>query len=75
MNKEDVVISVRIPAKLKKQIEELSKATERPKSYFVKKALEAYFEDVADYTVALDRFTDKKSKYLSTEEVKKIPGI
>ncbi len=60
MSEEDVVISVRIPAKLKKQLEELSKATGQSKSYFVKKALEAYFGDVADYTVALDRFTDKK---------------
>ncbi len=75
MSEEDVVISVRIPAKLKKQLEELSKATGQSKSYFVKKALKAYFEDAVDYTVALDRFTDKKSKYLSTKEVKKVPGL
>ena len=75
MNKNEVVLSVRIPAELKKQIDEVAKITERPKSYFVKKALETYFEDVADYAEALDRYTEKNAKYLSTEEVKKRIGL
>jgi RHH-type rel operon transcriptional repressor/antitoxin RelB len=75
MNKNEVVLSVRIPAELKKQIDEIAKITERPKSYFVKKALESYFEDIADYAEALDRYTEKNARYLSTEEVKKQIGL
>ncbi len=75
MAKKESVLSVRIPESLKKQIEEVARVTERPKSYFVKKALEVYFEEISDYAIALDRYSDKKAKYLSTEEVKKQLGL
>ncbi|MCD6427325.1 MAG: ribbon-helix-helix protein, CopG family [Caldisericaceae bacterium] len=75
MKRKESVLSVRLPESLKEQIEKIAKATERPKSYFVKKALEMYLEEISDYAIALDRYTDKDAEYLTTEEVKREIGV
>lgn len=69
------VLSFRIPEEMEKKLEELSKRTEKPKSYFIRKALEEYLEDIEDYADALDRYTRANAEYLTTEEVKKSLGI
>jgi RHH-type rel operon transcriptional repressor/antitoxin RelB len=75
MKRKESVLSVRLPESLKEQIEKIAKATERPKSYFVRKALEMYLEEISDYAIALDRYTDKDAEYLTTEEVKREIGV
>ena len=52
-------ISVRLADKTAKALDELSKATDRTKTYFIEKALESYLAEHADYRVALDRLMDK----------------
>jgi len=51
-------ISVRLPEKLANALEQISKETERPKSFHIQKALEMYFEERADLHIALDRLND-----------------
>jgi RHH-type rel operon transcriptional repressor/antitoxin RelB len=45
--------------------------TDRPKTYFVEKALESYLADYADYQIALDRLRDKDDPVISSAELKK----
>jgi RHH-type rel operon transcriptional repressor/antitoxin RelB len=47
-------ISVRIPDQLASKLTEISKETERPKSFHIQKALEAYLTELADIQVAID---------------------
>ena len=67
-------ISVRLPDKTARALEKLSKMTDRPKTYFVEKALESYLAEYADYQIALDRLRDEDDPVISSAELKKRIG-
>ncbi len=69
-----VSVSVRLPGSTAKALDELASATERSKTYLIRKALEAYLEDYADYQVALDRLRDKDDPVISATELRKRLG-
>jgi RHH-type rel operon transcriptional repressor/antitoxin RelB len=64
-------ISVRVPDELTSRLSEIAQETERPKSFQVQKALEAYLADLADLQVAYDRLTDTTDSVISFEEMRK----
>jgi RHH-type transcriptional regulator, rel operon repressor / antitoxin RelB len=64
-------ISVRLDDETARALEELAKATDRPKTYFVEKALESYLAEYADYQVALDRLRDKDDLIVSSADMRK----
>lgn len=64
-------VSVRLPNGTAKALEKLAKQTDRPKTYFIEKALESYLEEYADYQVALDRLRDKDDPVISSAELRK----
>ncbi len=68
-------ISVRLPEALAKQLTGIAKETERPRSFIIQKALEAYIEDVADLQIALDRLHDTSDPILSAKEMRKSLGL
>jgi RHH-type transcriptional regulator, rel operon repressor / antitoxin RelB len=68
-------ISVRLPKELSERLDNIAKETERPRSYIVQKALEAYLEDYADLQVALDRLHDKTDAVISGKEPRKNLGM
>jgi RHH-type rel operon transcriptional repressor/antitoxin RelB len=67
-------LSVRLPDRTARALEKLSKMTDRPKTYFVEKALESYLAEYADYQIALDRLRDKDDPVISSAELKKRIG-
>lgn len=68
-------ISVRIPDELASKLSEIAKETERPKSFHIQKALEAYFEDLADLQIALDRLFDRADPVVSMNDMRKEIGL
>jgi RHH-type rel operon transcriptional repressor/antitoxin RelB len=64
-------ISIRIPDDLASKLAEISKETERPKSFHVQKALEAYLSELADLQIAIDRLRDSSDPVLSIEDMRK----
>lgn len=64
-------VSVRLADQTAKELEELAKATDRPKTYFIEKALESYLAEYADYQIALDRLRDKDDPIVSRAELRK----
>ncbi len=68
-------ISIRIPENLASQLCLIAKETERPFSFLIKKAIEAYLQDYADIQVALDRLHDKKDPVISSHEMRKSLGV
>lgn len=64
-------VSIRIPDKLASKLDEISKETERPKSFHVQKALEAYLADLADLQIAIDRLHDASDAILTIEDMRK----
>ena len=68
-------ISVRIPDKLASKLSEIAKETERPKSFHIQKALEAYLVELAELQVALDRLHDTSDPVISIEDMRKELGL
>jgi RHH-type transcriptional regulator, rel operon repressor / antitoxin RelB len=64
-------ISVRLKEKTARALERLARATDRPKTYFIEKALESYLAEQADYQIALDRLKDKDDPVISSAELRK----
>ena len=64
-------ISVRIRDDLASKLSEISKETERPKSFHVQKAIETYLSEMADLQIALDRLHDPSDPIVSIENMRK----
>jgi len=63
-------ISIRIPDDLASKLSEIAKETERPKSFHVQKALEAYLVELADLQIALDRLHDPSDAIVTIAEMR-----
>ena len=68
-------ISVRIRDDLASKLSEIAKETERPKSFHVQKAIEAYLSEIADLQIALDRLHDPSDPMVSLENMRKNVGL
>ncbi len=64
-------ISLRLDDSTARALEELCRMTDRPKTYFIEKALESYLAEHADYQVALDRLRNKDDPVISAAELRK----
>ena len=64
-------VSVRISDDLIKKLDEIANETERSRAFHIQKALEAYFEELADYQIALDRQNDVTDSVISLDEMRK----
>lgn len=63
-------ISVRIPDKLKKELDVIARETERSKSFHVQKAIEFYLREQADLQIAIDRLNDRSDSIISISEMR-----
>ncbi len=68
-------LTLRVEDQLDRKLRRLAKETERPKSYFIKKALELYLEEYEDYQIALNRRADKDDDILSMAQMRKTLGV
>jgi RHH-type rel operon transcriptional repressor/antitoxin RelB len=68
-------ISLRLPERVAGDLEKLAALTERPKSYLIRKAVETYLAEYADYQVALDRLRDKDDSVVSSVDLRKRLGL
>jgi len=68
-------ISIRIPDDLAQSLESLADTIDRPKTYVIRKAIEEYLRDYADYLIALERLKDKEDGIVSDGEMMALLGI
>jgi RHH-type transcriptional regulator, rel operon repressor / antitoxin RelB len=68
-------ISVRLPDDIAQNLEDLAKTIERSKTYVIRKAIEEYLKEYADYLIALERLNNKDDKIISDEEMTELLGI
>ena len=72
------MLAVRLPREMEMSLDLLAKKTNRSKSYYVKKALETFLEDQADYELAAQAYKEhiaSGAKTYSLEEVLKENGL
>jgi len=68
------MIAVRLPESLEKKLDQLAARTNRTKSYYLRKALEEYLEDEADYLLAIERMQSDNPR-ISLDEMEKRLGL
>ncbi|MBU4230795.1 MAG: ribbon-helix-helix domain-containing protein [Proteobacteria bacterium] len=72
------MLTVRLPDDIENRLNALSKTTNRPKSFYVREALERSIEDIEDIYLAEKRLEDiraGKSKTVPLDEVLKRYGM
>jgi predicted DNA-binding protein len=62
-------ISLRLPDELFNEFNKLCITPDRPNSYIIKKALQKYIAENADYELALKRLCDKDDKIISLKKI------
>ncbi len=70
-----IPMSLRLPERVARQLEKLASTTERPKSYLIRKAVETYLAEYADYQIALERLHDADDPIISGAELRKRLGL
>ena len=68
-------ISIRLPDEIAKELDTLATSLERSKTFIIRKAIESYLRDYADYLIALERLRDKDDEIISAEEMRERLGI
>lgn len=70
-----MTLTVRLPEDIDKRLSVLAEQTGRPKSYYVRQAIEEFLEDQEDYLLAVQRL-EKSGRRLSMDEVEeKLLGL
>jgi len=69
------MLSVRLDKDTQEKLNNLASATKRPKSFFVKEALESYLDDMSDYYEAQSRTQDSSKNLISMEELEKALNV
>ncbi len=69
------MLSVRLNEEMQSKLDGLSNATKRPKSFFVKEALENYLDDMVDYYEVQSRSQDNSRNLISVEELVKALNV
>ena len=69
------MLSVRLNEEMQSKLDSLSNATKRPKSFFVKEALENYLDDMVDYYEVQSRSQDNARNLISVEELEKALNV
>ncbi len=69
------MLSVRLDKEMQYKLDNLAIATKRPKSFFVKEALENYLDDMADYYEVQSRSKDNSRNLISVEELEKALNV
>lgn len=67
------VLTLRLDEQMDRKLQKLAKESERPKSYFIKKALELYLQEYEDYQIALARRADRDDEILTFAQMRTLP--
>lgn len=69
------VLPVRLTPEMENELERLCRETQRPKSYFVRKALENFLEEESLYRIALERWENRDDSIITAKEIHERLGI
>jgi RHH-type transcriptional regulator, rel operon repressor / antitoxin RelB len=63
------MLALRLPKEIEDRLAALAKKTGRTKSYYARRAILNYIEDLEDIAIAEERLKDPNAEWLSLEEV------
>ena len=65
------MLSLKLPKDLETRLNTLAAKTRRPKSFYMREALEQYLDEHEEGYLALERLNDRNAEYLSHDEARK----
>ena len=68
------MLTIRLNSNLENRLVALSEKTGRPKSYYVRQAIQAFLEEKEDYLLAISRL-EKNNPRISLKELEKKLGL
>lgn len=71
----NILKAFRLDESLVGKLAKLAQGTHRTEKFYVEEALRHYFLDYEDAQLAKDRFSDPKSKIISSREMRKRLGV
>lgn len=63
-------VSIRLSDDIAHELEGLARTMERSRTYIIRKAIESYLQEYADYSVAIERLNDKDDEIISSDEMR-----
>lgn len=66
----NILKAYRLPKILVDRLSKLAKETKRSEKYYVEEALQHYLNEYAEAQLAKDRFSDPKSKVISSKDMR-----
>ena len=69
------LVSLRLPDSILDPLNEMAKMSERPRTFFIKKALKKYIKESADYQLALDRLREVEDKAITSDKMRRRLGV
>ena len=63
-------VSIRLSDEIAHELEGLARTIERSRTYIIRKAIESYLQEYADYSVAIERLNDKDDEIISSDEMR-----
>ncbi len=71
----NILKAFRLDESLVDRLAKLAQGTHRTEKFYVEEALRHYFAEYEDARIAKDRFSDSKSKIISSQEMRKRLGV
>ena len=68
-------ICVRLPDDTARELDNIADTVDRTRTYLIRKAIETYIEEYADYMMAFERLHDKDDKIISGKELRERLGL
>ena len=63
-------VSIRLSDEIAHELDGLARTIVRSKTYIIRKAIESYLQEYADYLVAIERLNDKDDEIISSDEMR-----
>jgi predicted DNA-binding protein len=63
-------VSIRLSDEIARELDGLAMTIECSKTYIIRKAIESYLREYADYLVAMERLNDKDDEIISSDEMR-----
>ncbi len=68
-------LTVRLSEEVMMALDRVADEVDRPRSYLIRRAVEAYLDEYAEYQIALERLRDKDDRVISGKELRRRLGL
>ena len=68
-------VCIRLPDDTAKELDNIANTVDRTRTYLIRKAIDTYLQEYADYMIAFERLHDKDDEIISGKELRERLGL